>query len=175
MILPQIKFKKILYATDLSESARNALAYAVSIANAYKAELIILYVLVEDVHIERRIAGHIGEETWEKIKHNNEEEARSALIGKRRDRPAIQEALDQFCENVKENIGEHHAIMDETIVVRGIPEDIIVKTAEEKNCDLIVMGSYGVSGLAEAIMGSTSRRVLRRSRIPVLVVRLEEE
>lgn len=175
MILPQVNFKKILYATDLSDSACYALAHAVSIANAYKAELTILHVMAEDLNFDRRIIGHIGEDKWEEIKKRNETDAQNALIGKRRERPAVKEALAHFCENVKENIGEHHVKMDETIVMRGVPEDIIIKTAEEKNCDLIIMGSYGISGLAEAIMGSTSRRVLRRSKIPVMVVRLKEE
>jgi nucleotide-binding universal stress UspA family protein len=60
-------------------------------------------------------------------------------------------------------------------VTRGKPVDVIVKTAEERNCDLIVMGSYGHGGLAGAIMGSTAQRVLRRSKRPVLVVHLPED
>ncbi|MCJ7830621.1 MAG: universal stress protein [Desulfobacterales bacterium] len=37
------------------------------------------------------------------------------------------------------------------------------------------MGSHGHGGLVGAVMGSTAQRVLRRSKIPVLVVRLPEE
>jgi len=43
MIVPQIK--KILYATDLSENARYAFAYAASLANQYGAGVTILHVL----------------------------------------------------------------------------------------------------------------------------------
>jgi nucleotide-binding universal stress UspA family protein len=38
-----------------------------------------------------------------------------------------------------------------------------------------VMGTHGHGTLADVMMGSTARRVLRRSRKPVLVVRLPEE
>jgi len=61
------------------------------------------------------------------------------------------------------------------IVVRGNPVEEILKYSEEKNCDLIVMGIHGHGTLVDAMMGSTARRVLRRSKKPVLVVRLPEE
>lgn len=68
MILPKIEIKKILYATDLSDSARYALAYAVNLADTYKAELIILHVLAEDPTMDANIIGHIGAEKWNEIK-----------------------------------------------------------------------------------------------------------
>jgi nucleotide-binding universal stress UspA family protein len=174
MILPDVKIKRILYTTDLSESARYALAYAFSLANAYGAELNILHVLADDPDMEAGIIGYVGEKKWDEIRNRNESEARSALIGKKRDNVAIREVLDHFTRQVQENIGEHDVVMDETIVARGKPVDVIVKTAEERDCDLIVMGSYGHGGLAGAIMGSTAQRVLRRSKRPVLVVHLPE-
>jgi nucleotide-binding universal stress UspA family protein len=174
MILPEVKIKRILYTTDLSDSARYALAYAMSLANAYGAKLDILHVLADDPDMNAGIVGYVGEDRWLEIQKRNESEARSALIGKKRDNVAIREVLDIFTREVQENIGEHEVAMDETIVLRGKPVDVIVKTAEERNCDLIVMGSYGHGGLAGAIMGSTAQRVLRRSRKPVLVVHLPE-
>ncbi len=175
MLLPKIKVKRILYATDLSEAARYALAHAVSLADTYRAELTILHVLAEDPRLDAGIVGHIGHEKWEEIKQRNVQEAQSALIGKRRDNLAIKEALDEFCKTMQEDIGEQRLVMDETLVLRGNPVDEIVRVAEEKDCDLIVMGSYGHTGLAGAIMGSTAQRVLRRSKRPVLVVHLPEE
>jgi nucleotide-binding universal stress UspA family protein len=175
MLLPKIEVKRILYATDLSESARYALAHAISLANTYRAELTIVHVLAEDPRFDAGIVGHIGHEKWEEIKQRNAQEAQSALIGKRRDNLAVKEALDEFCKTVQEDIGEQHLVMDETLVLRGNPVDEIVRVAEEKNCDLIVMGSYGHSGLAGAIMGGTAQRVLRRSKKPVLVVHLPEK
>lgn len=175
MILPQVDIKRILYTTDLSESARYALAYAMSLANAYRAELTILHVLADDPNINRGVLGYISEDKWNEIMNRNAYEAREILIGKKREDVMIKEVMDEFCKNIQEDIGEHHAVMDETLVLRGKPVEVIVSVAEERRCDLIVMGSYGHGGLAGAIMGSTAQRVLRRSRKPVLVVHLPED
>ena len=48
----------------------------------------------------------------------------------------------------------------------------IVKRALEMPADLIVMGTHGHSGLAHAVLGSVTERVLHRSACPVLVVPL---
>ena len=45
-------------------------------------------------------------------------------------------------------------------------------SADERNCDLIVMGSHAHGVIEGALIGSTARRVVRRSKKPVLVVRL---
>ena len=47
MILPKVDVKKILYATDLSENARYAFAYAVSLADLYNAAITIIHLLPE--------------------------------------------------------------------------------------------------------------------------------
>jgi nucleotide-binding universal stress UspA family protein len=174
MILPKIEIKRILYATDLSESARHALAYAVSLANTYGAELTILHVLNDDPRMNAAILGFIDEDKWEEIHKRNLREARTALIGKKRETVEMREVMEYFTDEMRENIGEHRASMDETVIVRGNPVDKIVSVAEERNCDLIVMGSYGHGGIAGVIMGSTARKVLSRSKKPVLVVHLPE-
>jgi nucleotide-binding universal stress UspA family protein len=53
--------------------------------------------------------------------------------------------------------------------------DEILEEAENKGYDMVVMGAHGQGVLANALIGSTSRRVIRRSKTPVLVVRLPEE
>ena len=175
MILPKVEVHKILYATDLSENARYGFAYAVSLANLYNAAITFIHVLPEvPSRLDKRIIGYISEERWEEIKSRNFEEARDAIIGKRQDHLAIRDALHQFSENVKESREGEGFVTDDIIVVRGNPVEEILKYSEEKNCDLIVMGTHGQGTLADAMMGSTARRVLRRSRKPVLVVRLPE-
>ena len=176
MDLPKVDVKKILYATDLSENARYAFAYAVSLADLYNAAITFVHVLPEvPDRLDKSVIGYISEERWEEIKSQNVEEAREAIIGKRRDHLAIRDALHQFSEDVKEGREGEGFVTDDIIVVRGNPVEEILKYSEEKNCDLIVMGTHGQGTLADAMMGSTARRVLRRSPKPVLVVRLPEE
>ena len=176
MDLPKVDVKKILYATDLSANARYAFAYAVSLADLYNAAVTFIHVLPEvSDRLDKSIVGYISEERWEEIKSQNVEEAREAIIGKRRDHLAIRDALHQFSENVKESREGEGFVTDDIIVVRGNPVEEILRYSEEKNCDLIVMGTHGQGTLADAMMGSTARRVLRRSPKPVLVVRLPGE
>jgi len=176
MDLPKVDVKKILYATDLSENARYAFAYAVSLADLYNAAITFIHILpeVSDL-LDKNVIGYISEERWEEIKSQNVKEAKDAIIGKRRDHVAIKDALHQFSENVKESREGEGFVTDDIIVVRGNPVEEILKYSDEKNSDLIVMGTHGHGTLADAMMGSTARRVLRRSPKPVLVVRLPEE
>lgn len=175
MMIPKVKIKRILYTTDLSENARYAFAYALSLADVYDAELVILHVLSEVPDMDEKVIGYISSEQWEGIKKRNLQEVRESLVGKKRDNVAIREVLDQFYENAVETFGNTSTKTDEILVVRGIPAEEIIKQSKTRNCDLIIMGSHGHGTLADAMMGSTSRRVVRRSGIPVLIVRLPDE
>ncbi len=172
MELPKVGIKKILYATDLSEGARYAFAYAVSLANTYRATITILHVLYEDHNIDSVASFYIGPDEWQKIKKRTYDDAREALIGKKRDDVVIEEVLQKFTEKAKFDGQAQNFATDEIIVKHGTPEEHIIKQAEERNCDIIVMGSHGHGALEEAVVGSTVRRVVRRSKIPVFVVPL---
>ena len=173
MKLPKIEIKKILYTTDLSESAFHAFAYAVKLANLSDATITMLHVLSDKADKELSIvAPYVTESQWAEIKQRNYQRARDALIGKKRDNIAITEVLHTFSDNVRADPDDQSFVTDEIIVERGEPVEQILKTAEERNCDLIVMGSHGHGVIEEALIGSTARRVVRRSKIPVLVVRL---
>ena len=171
MELPKINIKKILYATDLSESAVNAFAYAVSLANLYGAGITILHVFAETPG-EEFITNMINTDTWEKIKNRRYSEARDQLIGKKRDHIAIKEVLQAFSEEVNVDAKDQTFVTDEVLILNGEPAEIIVQTAKEKNCDLIVMGTHGHGGITDVLIGSTAKRVVRQSTIPVLVIRL---
>lgn len=173
MKLPKVDIKRILYATDLSENARYAFAYAVSLANLYGAVISIVHILQEvSDYLDSHVVGYIGKDQWEEIKNRHFEDARKIMIGKRRDNVAIKEILDRFCKEVKADDSGLDFETDEIIVRRGNAVEEILKTAEERRCDLIVMGTRGLGTLAGAMMGNTARRVLRRSKKPVLVVKL---
>ena len=176
MSVPKVEVKNILYATDLSENARYAFAYAVSLANLYGAKITFLHVLPEvPQKLDTTVVGYISSDRWEEIKEQHYQEARKSLTGKRSDRYAIQEVLSQFSADTMQGAEGSSFETDDIIVNRGNPVEQILSIADEKNCDLIVMGTHGHKSLADAMMGSTARRVLRRSRKPVLVVRLPEE
>ena len=94
--LPAVDIKRILYATDLSENARYAMAYAVSLANTYGAQIVILHVIDETPdYVDAGVEGYIGADEWEAIKKRNLDETRDILIGKKRDNQMLREVLDR--------------------------------------------------------------------------------
>ncbi|CAB1077497.1 hypothetical protein JY97_12010 [Alkalispirochaeta odontotermitis] len=176
MSLPKVEIKNILYTTDLSENARYAFAYAVSLANLYGAKITFLHVLPDvPQQLDATVVGYISSDRWDEIKQQHFQDAKASLIGKRSDHVAIREVLDQFSEDARQDQDGQVFETDDIIVERGNPVEQILKQSDEKNCDLIVMGTHGQGTLADAMMGSTARRVLRRSLKPVLVIRLPEE
>ena len=171
MNLPNIQIKKILYATDLSETAVHSFAYAVSLANMYGAGITILHVLAE-IPGEEFITNMIDSDTWNEIKTRHYSEARDQLIGKKRDNVAIKEVLQAFSEEAKADGEDQAFVTDEILIKNGDPAEIIIETAKEQNCDLIVMGTHGHGAITDVLIGSTAKRVVRQSTIPVLVIRL---
>ena len=171
MNLPNIQIEKILYATDLSENAVHAFAYAVSLANLYGAGITILHVLAEFPG-EEFIANMINTDTWEEIKSRHYSDARDQLIGKKRDSVAIREVLEAFSEKTHAEAPDQVFVTDEVLIKNGVPAEVIVETARERNCDLIVVGTHGHGTLTDVLVGSTAKWVLKNSPIPVLVVRL---
>lgn len=59
----------------------------------------------------------------------------------------------------------------QTLLLEGrSPSNVILNYAEDYNCDLIVMGSRGLSGIKE-FLGSVSNTIVHRSQIPVLIIK----
>ncbi len=155
MKLPDIQIKKILYATDLSETAVHAFSYAASLANMYGAGITILHVLTEFPG-EQFILNMINTDTWQEIKSRHYSEARDELIGKRKDRIALKEVLQAFSEEANANEEDQTFVTDEILIKNGAPAEIIVQTAKERNCDLVVMGTHGHGVIADVLIGSTA-------------------
>ncbi|MCB9202806.1 MAG: universal stress protein [Flavobacteriales bacterium] len=66
-------------------------------------------------------------------------------------------------------------IKNEAVLLQGDPADEILKYADENNADLIVMGSHGRSSFYEAFIGSVSHSVLKHSKIPVLLIPIQQD
>ena len=57
------------------------------------------------------------------------------------------------------------------VILQGEPVTEIVAYAEEKEADMIVVGHHGMSGLRALMLGSTSKKIVKQSAIPVLIVK----
>lgn len=162
-MVPEIK--KILYPTDLSKNARHAFSYAASIANHYGAGVTILHVLEEPSPVALgMVTDIVGKDRWEEMR---KEKQNSVL-------QTIKSRLKDFCEEVSEEMPACPFIVDDILVRIGHPVDVILEERKKNDCDLVVMGSRGRGIFSGTVLGSTSKRVLRRCDRPVLVVRLPE-
>lgn len=64
-----------------------------------------------------------------------------------------------------------HGLLVETHLLRGDAATELIKAAENLQCDLIIMGTHGRTGMARFLLGSVTEHVLRTSPVPVLAVR----
>ena len=144
---------------------------AVSLANQYGAGITILHVLAEFPG-EDFITNMINTDTWEEIKNRHYAEARDQLIGKKRDHRALREVLEAFSEEAQTSEDEQTFVTDEVLIKNGTPAEVIVETARDQNCDLIVVGTHGHGTFADVFVGSTAKWIIKHSPIPVLVIRL---
>jgi len=81
-----------------------------------------------------------------------------------------EDAAGQISSEASEKLSKE-GVEHSSIIRHGDPGVEIVKAAEENKADLIVVGSRGLSTLRRLILGSVSRKVINKSKIPVLVVK----
>jgi nucleotide-binding universal stress UspA family protein len=141
--------KNVLWATDFSEESKEALAYASFFAKAFKAKLVALHVVPD-------FAPALYE-AWP--------EAQAELAGKiENSKIGARIKLEHMCE-------KQGVCADKIIVTEGEAAKVILKTAKKESAGLIVVGRKGVSGHEQNLIGSVTHRILRGSRVPVLVTK----
>lgn len=145
-------FKTILFATDFSESSDHAFEYALSLARKFESRLGIIHVISEPVDLRGFYVPHIS---FDKL----EEEIEQGAL----------KMMEKFCRT-----HTHDYSKVESFVVPGIPYDEIIKKAQEISADLIVVGTHGRTGLDHVLFGSTAEKVVRKSTIPVMTIRIKE-
>jgi nucleotide-binding universal stress UspA family protein len=143
--------KTILVPTDFSETANNALNYAIELAKKENSKLILLHIF----HIEPTVS-YIDIPLPDSDTNSLEEKWLNKL---RTLETKVKHASDK--------------LQTELVARLDLAVDGIVKEAEEKNVDLIVMGTTGVSGLKEIFLGSNAARVIERAHCPVIAVPAE--
>jgi len=146
------EFKTILVAVDFSDSSVNAFQMAMSLAEKFTARLLILHVINEPVDLRGFYVPHIS---FEKLEEEIEEGAKKMM--------------ESFCRQQIDTFETY-----ESLIVPGLPYEEIINQAQKFDADLIVLGTHGRTGLDHVLFGSTAEKVVRKSSLPVLTVRLEE-
>lgn len=156
-------FKKILYVTNLGPESPYVFRHALSLAERYNAAIHILHVVEP---LTENVKGLVEFYLTEEKLQQQREEARSYLLNK------LKKRLANFC--TRETCKLDAQVPDpvkETLVQEGHPAELILSKAEKMEADLIVMGTH--RKLREGggtLLGSTARRVVNSSKIPVLTV-----
>jgi len=140
--------KTILVPTDFSINAENALQYAVNIAKRTQAKIILLHTF----HIEHNSAPlpvNMVEKQIEVTRQNSNAHLK-ALCNK----------VSHNSKNLIDFISSHNFLIDE-----------ILTLSEERNIDLIVMGTQGANGkLGRQIFGTNSSKVIEKAKCPVITI-----
>jgi nucleotide-binding universal stress UspA family protein len=145
-------FKNILIPTDGSELSQRAVRLAVELAKVHQARITGIHV-IPDYHLLIAYEGAFDPVTEERI----EEEAKVRA--------------ESYLEYVRKSAQEGGVPCDTLCETSDHPYDAILKAANSRQCDLIVMTSHGRKGIAAVLLGSETRKVLTHSKIPVLIVR----
>jgi nucleotide-binding universal stress UspA family protein len=145
--------KKILLPTDGSENAIKAGEYAISLADISGAEIIILNVID---------TSYLNAIPQPEVRESVDEELRNDM----------ENAVKRFEETIEENQcnGTCKNISFKVLLKEGNPSDIILKTIDDEGIDQVVMGKSGKQGLEKFLLGRTTDKVIKESKVPVNVI-----
>jgi nucleotide-binding universal stress UspA family protein len=136
-------YRHLLCPVDFSESSRRALEWSSRFSKSVGAALSVLHV----VDTELLSIGNLV---------------------------AVPNAFDELRKRAGEAVAElkravdlNHATVE---IVPGIPEDVLVDTANRGAVDLVVMGTHGLSGFQKFLLGSVTEKVLHRVKVPLLTI-----
>jgi nucleotide-binding universal stress UspA family protein len=146
-------FEKILIATDGSKHSEKAAEKGIEMAKLSQGTITAVYVM--DIGKEYAI-GDMSFNVADKV-----------IEGMR---GSLQKQGDLATKHIEE-MAKTAGVPAERRVLEGHPADDILKLAEDSKMNLIVVGSIGVTGLDKFLLGSVTEKVVRNSKVPVLVVR----
>jgi nucleotide-binding universal stress UspA family protein len=148
---------KILLATDGSEHSQKTIQEVIKLAQSLEAEITVLSV-VESIPI--------GDYNYYYGIDNTSNFVKSLENAERN----LEDRALKILEKSQRDFQEKDIIV-ETLLRKGQPADIICKVAEEGGFDLVVVGSRGLGGLKELILGSVSNKVAHSLKVSLLIVK----
>lgn len=146
-----IRLNRILFPTDFSRCAGQALNHAIYLTKKYEAEMHFLHAIVLHEEDPHNPAFHFPDQ--KEIRQRLEDLARKEMSA-----------------NVEQLGGGD---LDITMIQeRGITADnVILEHAADNDIDLIVLGTHGRRGLGHLFLGSVAEQVVRQASCPVLTIR----
>ena len=142
-----LEIKLILCPIDFSEFSVRAYHHALSLAEHYRAKLVVQHVVELWRYPSLGFAASAGlyEEFCQAVRESGKEQ------------------LQEFVKN-----HTHDEVQPELVVHQGMAPDSILSFAQAQKADVIVMGTHGRRGYDRLMLGSVTDRVMRRAPCPVL-------
>ncbi len=151
-------FKKILVPVDFTPVTEKVISTAVELGKCFSSEIHLLYVV-------------------EPYEYPFVATADGILVP-----PEDLTVLEEVNERLKKDASEQIKKYEEKVrsegcyvsshILEGEPFEEILDFADRNSVDLIIVGAHGKSGLRRLLIGSVSEKVVRKSKVPVLVVRV---
>lgn len=141
-----MRFTTILHPTDFSAISDAAFQYAVALAHDHGARLIVLHAVET-----------LGPE--------------NVTYGEAANQPQPGEYRQRLWDDLHRVRSADPQIAVEYVLSEEDPVAAILRTAVERNCDLIVLGGHGRTGWRRLLGGSVAEAVVRRAECPVLVIK----
>ena len=140
---PLTRGERILVAVDGSAFSEAAVDQAISLGGICNSQIFVISVV--DLYPEQM-------------------EVAPALVEK------MSADVRQHLDKAKEKVDEADIPCETIVHMGGAPHEFIVKEANDKSIDLIVMGTHGRSGIKRVLLGSVAQNVIGHAPCPVLVV-----
>ncbi len=146
-------FRHILVATDFSAASAPAVARATALAGETGAELTIAHAYQPPSLV---LEGYVPPATYEKWDHGLEEDTLKKL------------------QRLVDDAGRA-GVVATPLVLTGAPDQAITDAARDLDCDLVVMGTHGRTGVSRLFLGSVAARVISASPCPVMTIHASGE
>lgn len=160
------KIRNILFAAGLGHDTSYVLAYAFSLAQKYEARIFIVHsheaLNITDQGLAEIYMLQEGMENAFEMSLQNNEEKVSAY-------------LEDICRKELEKYSIAPEVIADIRISRHSPKAAILKAVEDYEADLIVMGSHRHLAVTDALLGSTTMKILHSAPVPVVVVRIPQE
>ena len=140
-------FRRILCATDFSDTAEAAWAAACELGRTLRGELVLVHVFTE-FPVYPEVAVIEVQRVWEE------------------QRTWVERAL---AERVA--AATRRGLAARSLIKTGVAAEGIVDAAAENHADLIVIGTHGRTGLTRLVVGSVAERVVRLAPCAVLTIK----
>jgi arsenite transporter len=162
-------FNRILYATDLSDTARYALGHACRLGQTSGGTVTVLHVvhnLLDDW------SSGAGIDLDERSGESQRQVLNQAAVDQARE--AIRDRIRHIHRQVEAETGGCPLSAENVVIQVGDPVQQILHTSREGKYDLVVMGTHGHGRIGRALIGSVAEAVIRGCEKPVMVVRLPD-